>query len=151
MSWGKSDRSPGPGGQSAISPSLRRRSTHAGASWSRNGQPVAGTTASAGEGHEDGEVEGEGAAWTVGEAARAGSTSAYAWGDEATVDGALMANTWQGRFPYRNDGALGWTGTRQGPEQFFDNDWCKRMFEAVKTSPLNHAICTLMVATLARS
>ena len=22
-----------------------------------------------------------------------------------------MANTWQGRFPYRNDGALGWTGT----------------------------------------
>ena len=22
-----------------------------------------------------------------------------------------MANTWQGRFPYRNDGALGWIGT----------------------------------------
>lgn len=22
-----------------------------------------------------------------------------------------MANTWQGRFPYRNDGALGWRGT----------------------------------------
>ncbi|CPZ22803.1 serine/threonine-protein kinase pkn1 [Mycobacteroides abscessus] len=22
-----------------------------------------------------------------------------------------MANTWQGRFPYRNDGALGWHGT----------------------------------------
>ena len=22
-----------------------------------------------------------------------------------------MANTWQGHFPYRNDGALGWTGT----------------------------------------
>ena len=22
-----------------------------------------------------------------------------------------MANTWQGRFPYRNDGALGWAGT----------------------------------------
>jgi formylglycine-generating enzyme required for sulfatase activity len=22
-----------------------------------------------------------------------------------------MANTWQGRFPYRNDGALGWVGT----------------------------------------
>ncbi|APE16592.1 sulfatase-modifying factor 1 [Mycobacterium sp. WY10] len=44
-------------------------------------------------------------------AARAGSTSAYAWGDEPTVGGSLMANTWQGRFPYRNDGALGWTGT----------------------------------------
>jgi formylglycine-generating enzyme required for sulfatase activity len=26
-------------------------------------------------------------------------------------DGRLMANTWQGRFPYRNDGALGWAGT----------------------------------------
>ena len=35
----------------------------------------------------------------------------YAWGDEPTVDGNLKANTWQGRFPYRNDGALGWVGT----------------------------------------
>ena len=32
-------------------------------------------------------------------------------GDEPRVDGRLMANTWQGRFPYRNDGALGWVGT----------------------------------------
>ncbi|WP_431235265.1 formylglycine-generating enzyme family protein [Mycolicibacterium psychrotolerans] len=44
-------------------------------------------------------------------AARAGSTTDYAWGAEPTVDGSLMANTWQGRFPYCNDGALGWTGT----------------------------------------
>ena len=44
-------------------------------------------------------------------AARAGSEAAYAWGDEPRVDGQLMANTWQGRFPYRNDGALGWVGT----------------------------------------
>lgn len=49
-------------------------------------------------------------------AARAGSVSTYAWGDEPRVDGALMANTWQGRFPYRNDGARGvgtarWVGT----------------------------------------
>ena len=44
-------------------------------------------------------------------AARAGSTTIYAWGDEATPGGRLMANTWQGRFPYRNDGALGWRGT----------------------------------------
>lgn len=44
-------------------------------------------------------------------AARAGSDTTYAWGEQPTVDGALMANTWQGRFPYRNDGALGWTGT----------------------------------------
>ncbi|MBU8809403.1 formylglycine-generating enzyme family protein [Mycolicibacterium goodii] len=35
----------------------------------------------------------------------------YAWGDDVSPDGRLMANTWQGRFPYRNDGALGWKGT----------------------------------------
>jgi sulfatase modifying factor 1 len=44
-------------------------------------------------------------------AARAGCTTTYAWGDEPTLHGHLMANTWQGRFPYRNDGALGWVGT----------------------------------------
>ena len=44
-------------------------------------------------------------------AARAGSDATYAWGPEPTVDGALMANIWQGQFPYRNDGALGWAGT----------------------------------------
>jgi len=49
-------------------------------------------------------------------AAAAGATTTYAWGDEPTVDGNLMANTWQGRFPYRNDGAQGagdtrWVGT----------------------------------------
>src|SRR6516165_6784294 len=41
----------------------------------------------------------------------AGDSWTYSWGDEANPDGQLMANTWQGRFPYRNDGALGWTGT----------------------------------------
>ena len=44
-------------------------------------------------------------------AARAGCSSVYAWGDEPTPGGHLMANTWQGRFPYRNDGADGWVGT----------------------------------------
>lgn len=44
-------------------------------------------------------------------AARAGAATTYAWGDEPQPGGALMANTWQGRFPYRNDGALGWMGT----------------------------------------
>lgn len=44
-------------------------------------------------------------------AAAAGATTVYAWGDEPTVDGTLMANTWQGRFPYRNDGAANWVGT----------------------------------------
>lgn len=31
--------------------------------------------------------------------------------DEAGSDGQLMANTWQGRFLYQNDGMLGWMGT----------------------------------------
>lgn len=44
-------------------------------------------------------------------AARAGATTTYPWGDDAQPGGQLMANTWQGRFPYRNDGALGWVGT----------------------------------------
>jgi formylglycine-generating enzyme len=44
-------------------------------------------------------------------AARAGSTTTYPWGDEVAPDGRLMANTWQGKFPYRNDGAQGWVGT----------------------------------------
>ncbi|KAA0098671.1 formylglycine-generating enzyme family protein [Mycolicibacterium sp. P1-18] len=44
-------------------------------------------------------------------AARGGAATTYAWGERATVDGELMANTWQGRFPYRNEGAHGWVGT----------------------------------------
>ena len=44
-------------------------------------------------------------------AARAGSTTTYAWGEEVRPDGQLMANTWQGRFPYQNNGAAGWIGT----------------------------------------
>jgi formylglycine-generating enzyme len=44
-------------------------------------------------------------------AARAGSTTTYAWGEEVKPGGHLMANTWQGRFPYQNTGAAGWVGT----------------------------------------
>ena len=44
-------------------------------------------------------------------AARGGATTTYAWSDDVAPGGQLMANTWQGRFPYRNDGALGWVGT----------------------------------------
>lgn len=35
----------------------------------------------------------------------------YSWGDEPQNPASLMANTWQGRFPYRNTGARNWVGT----------------------------------------
>lgn len=44
-------------------------------------------------------------------AARAGAETTYPWGEDVAPAGELMANTWQGRFPHRNDGALGWVGT----------------------------------------
>jgi formylglycine-generating enzyme len=44
-------------------------------------------------------------------AAHAGASSTYPWGEDPAPNGRLMANTWQGQFPYRNDGALGWHGT----------------------------------------
>jgi formylglycine-generating enzyme len=44
-------------------------------------------------------------------AARAGSTSTYPWGEDLRPSGRLMANTWQGRFPYENRGASGWVGS----------------------------------------
>lgn len=45
-------------------------------------------------------------------AARGGFDGAsYAWGEEPNTPGARFANTWQGHFPYRNDGAQGWVYT----------------------------------------
>lgn len=45
-------------------------------------------------------------------AARGGLTGArFAWGEEQNPDGEVLANTWQGAFPYRNVGAAGWRGT----------------------------------------
>lgn len=45
-------------------------------------------------------------------AARGGlDGAAYAWGDEPTLDGRLMANTWQGRFPLQNLALDGYDGT----------------------------------------
>ena len=37
-------------------------------------------------------------------AARGGADSTYPWGEDAAPGGQPMANTWQGAFPYRNDG-----------------------------------------------
>ena len=45
-------------------------------------------------------------------AARGGLDGAiFAWGDEPRPGGELMANSWQGDFPWRNTGAKGWRGT----------------------------------------
>ncbi len=45
-------------------------------------------------------------------AARGGLDGAvFAWGNELRPDGELMANFWQGDFPWRNTGAKGWRGT----------------------------------------
>ncbi|MBO0904782.1 formylglycine-generating enzyme family protein [Jiella sonneratiae] len=40
-------------------------------------------------------------------AARAGSDTTYPWGDDFTPDGRVMANTWHGAFPFRNDRVCG--------------------------------------------
>jgi formylglycine-generating enzyme len=45
-------------------------------------------------------------------AARGGlDGSIFAWGDDQDPGGELMANFWQGKFPWRNTGAKGWRGT----------------------------------------
>ena len=45
-------------------------------------------------------------------AARGGLDGArYAWGDEERPDGALLANFWQGDFPWRNTAEDGYAGT----------------------------------------
>ncbi|MEJ3405420.1 formylglycine-generating enzyme family protein [Rathayibacter sp. YIM 133350] len=45
-------------------------------------------------------------------AARGGLDGArFVWGDDERPNGELMANRWQGSFPYRNTGAAGWVGT----------------------------------------
>jgi formylglycine-generating enzyme required for sulfatase activity len=45
-------------------------------------------------------------------AARGGLDQAiFAWGDDMHPVGGLMANFWQGEFPWRNTGAKGWRGT----------------------------------------
>jgi formylglycine-generating enzyme len=45
-------------------------------------------------------------------AARGGLDGAtFAWGDDQQPGGELMANFWQGEFPWHNTGARGWRGT----------------------------------------
>lgn len=51
------------------------------------------------------EAEWEHAAWA------GTSGEEFTWGNELSPGGRLMANTWQGKFPYLNTGANGWKGT----------------------------------------
>src|SRR5690625_324806 len=51
------------------------------------------------------EAEWERAAWAGNEGEE------FAWGSELVPRSGLMANTWQGKFPYLNTGANGWRGT----------------------------------------
>lgn len=51
------------------------------------------------------EAEWERAAWAGNEGEE------FAWGSELVPSSGLMANTWQGKFPYLNTGANGWRGT----------------------------------------
>lgn len=44
-------------------------------------------------------------------AARGGTASDYAWGDELAPGGAMLANYWQGEFPWRNQALDGWERT----------------------------------------
>ena len=44
-------------------------------------------------------------------AAGGGTPDPYVWGSQRDPDGAVMANTWHGRFPYLNTGSAGWAGT----------------------------------------
>lgn len=44
-------------------------------------------------------------------AARGGQASEFAWGDELAPGGAMLANYWQGEFPWRNSKLDGWERT----------------------------------------
>jgi Sulfatase-modifying factor enzyme 1 len=76
-------------------------------------------------------------------AARAGSTTRYAWGEEVRPGGHLMVNTWQGRFPYQNTGAAGWVGI--SPGRAYD---CCRFAVFLLRSPEVCAATTLAAVTI---
>jgi formylglycine-generating enzyme len=79
-------------------------------------------------------------------AARGGLEAAiYPWGDEARPDGRLMANTWQGRFPFENLAEDGYEGTSPvdafPPNGYGLHDVVGNVWEWTKTpyAPVNGA------------
>ena len=87
-------------------------------------------------------------------AARGGLDGAvYAWGDDFAPGGTMMANTWQGEFPWQNLKADGWEGTspvKTFPANgygLFDMagnvwEWTSDYYTANPASHIQHACCT---------
>ena len=86
-------------------------------------------------------------------AARGGLDGAvYAWGDEFAPDGRMMANTWQGEFPWQNlelDGFAGTSPVGTFPANgygLFDMtgnvwEWTVDYFQARHAGAVDHACC----------
>jgi formylglycine-generating enzyme required for sulfatase activity len=86
-------------------------------------------------------------------AARGGLDGAeFAWGDEFTPSGRHLANTWQGRFPWRDDGADGYVGVAPvrsfppngyGLYDMIGNvwEWTSDWYAATHPSPVTKSCC----------
>ena len=86
-------------------------------------------------------------------AARGGLESAvFTWGDDFAPGGEMMANTWQGEFPWQNLGTDGWEGTspvRSFPANgygLYDMagnvwEWTSDYFVTRPAAPAEHACC----------
>jgi formylglycine-generating enzyme len=87
-------------------------------------------------------------------AARGGLDGAvFTWGDDFAPGGTMMANTWQGEFPWRNLNTDGWEGT--SPVKSFPAngyglydmagnvwEWTSDYFVARRGGPVQHSCCT---------